>query len=170
MKKFLFSLMMLVTMSTLLVLTSCDNESGPIDKTDEEDKNLVGSINGVKNLDKTVEYLITGPVIIEEGGTLNIPAGTVIKAKQGFENYILVLQGGKINIAGTASEPVTITADKKVKIERKVKTSDNSYQYVEELLRDKLDTKVKIKDKKIIINFTNVADLNRILEVLNVRD
>ena len=54
MKKFLFSLMMLVTMSTLLVLTSCDNESGPIDKTDEEDKNLVGSINGVKNLDKTV--------------------------------------------------------------------------------------------------------------------
>ena len=112
MKKFLFSLMMLVTMSTLLVLTSCDNESGPIDKTDEEDKNLVGSINGVKNLDKTVEYLITGPVIIEEGGTLNIPAGTVIKAKQGFENYILVLQGGKINIAGTASEPVTITADK----------------------------------------------------------
>lgn len=112
MKKYLFSLMMLVTMSTLLVLTSCDNESGPIDKTDEEDKNLVGSINGVKNLDKTVEYLITGPVIIEEGGTLNIPAGTVIKAKQGFENYILVLQGGKINIAGTASEPVTITADK----------------------------------------------------------
>ena len=67
-------------------------------------------------------------------------------------------------------EQETITADKKVKIERKVKTSDNSYQYVEELLRDKLDTKVKIKDKKIIINFTNVADLNRILEVLNVRD
>lgn len=112
MKKYLFSLMMLVTMSTLLVLTSCDNESGPNYKTDEEDKNLVGSINGVKNLDKTVEYLITGPVIIEEGGTLNIPAGTVIKAKQGFENYILVLQGGKINVAGTASEPVTITADK----------------------------------------------------------
>ena len=112
MKKLLFSLMMLVTMTTLLVLTSCDNESGPIEKTDEKDKNLVGSIKEVKNLDKTVEYLITGPVIIEEGGTLNIPAGTVIKAKQGFENYILVLQGGKINIAGTASEPVTITADK----------------------------------------------------------
>ncbi len=112
MKKLLFSLMMLVTMTTLLVLTSCDNESGPIEKTDEKDKNLVGSIKEVKKLDKTVEYLITGPVIIEEGGTLNIPTGTVIKAKQGFENYILVLQGGKINIAGTASEPVTITADK----------------------------------------------------------
>lgn len=59
---------------------------------------------------------------------------------------------------------------KKVKIERKVKTTNNDFKYVEELLREKLDTKVKIKDKKIEISFTNVADLNRILEVLNVRE
>ena len=57
---------------------------------------------------------------------------------------------------------------KKVKIERKPVNSD--FKYVEELLREKLDTKVKIKDKKIEISFTNVADLNRILEVLNVRE
>jgi len=57
---------------------------------------------------------------------------------------------------------------KKVKIERKPVNTD--FKYVEELLRDKLDTKVKIKDKKIEISFTNVADLNRILEVLNVRE
>ena len=57
---------------------------------------------------------------------------------------------------------------KKVKIERK--PVNNDFKYVEELLRDKLDTKVKIKDKKIEISFTNVADLNRILEVLNVRE
>ena len=59
---------------------------------------------------------------------------------------------------------------KKVKIERRTKVQDSNYNYVEELLRDKLDTKVKIKDQKIIINFTNVADLNRILEVLNIRE
>ncbi len=59
---------------------------------------------------------------------------------------------------------------KKVKIERKVKTTNNDFKYVEELLREKLDTKVKIKDRKIEISFTNVADLNRILEVLNVRE
>ena len=56
---------------------------------------------------------------------------------------------------------------KKVKIERK--PVNNDFKYVEELLREKLDTKVKIKDKKIEINFTNVADLNRLLEVLNIR-
>ena len=58
--------------------------------------------------------------------------------------------------------------EKKVKIERK--PVNNDFKYVEELLRDKLDTKVKIKDRKIEIAFTNVADLNRILEVLNVRE
>ena len=57
---------------------------------------------------------------------------------------------------------------KKVKIERK--PINNDFKYVEELLREKLDTKVKIKDRKIEISFTNVADLNRILEVLNVRE
>ena len=62
------------------------------------------------------------------------------------------------------------TKEKKVKIERHTKTVNNDYKYVEELLREKLDTKVKIKDKKIEISFTNVADLNRILEVLNVRE
>ena len=60
--------------------------------------------------------------------------------------------------------------EKKVKIERKAKDTNNDFKYVEELLREKLDTKVKIKDKKIQIAFTNVADLNRILEVLNVRE
>ena len=58
---------------------------------------------------------------------------------------------------------------KKVKMERHISTN-NDYKYVEELLREKLDTKVRIKDKKITISFTNVADLNRILEVLNVKE
>ena len=60
--------------------------------------------------------------------------------------------------------------DKKVKIKRKETKENNDFKYVEEMLKDKLDTKVKIKDKKIQISFTNVADLNRILEVLNVRE
>ena len=60
--------------------------------------------------------------------------------------------------------------EKKVKITRQSKPINNDFKYVEELLREKLDTKVKIKYKKIEISFTNVADLNRILEVLNVRE
>lgn len=58
--------------------------------------------------------------------------------------------------------------EKKVKIERKPKY--NEFKYVEDLFRDKLDTKVRIKDKKIEISFTNTADLNRILEILDIKE
>lgn len=60
--------------------------------------------------------------------------------------------------------------EKKVKIERKPKKINNDYKYVEDILREKLDTKVKIKDKKIEISFTSVADLNRILEIIDIKD
>ena len=44
------------------------------------------------------------------------------------------------------------------------------YKYVEDLLRDKLDSKIRIKENKIEISFTNTADLNRILEILDVKE
>ncbi len=50
------------------------------------------------------------------------------------------------------------------------KPKNDEFKYVQDLLRDKLDTKVKIKDKKIEISFTNTADLNRILEILNIKE
>ena len=63
----------------------------------------------------------------------------------------------------------TPSVEKKVKIVRK-SSSSSEYKYVEDMLRDKLDTKVKIKERKIEISFSNVADLNRILEILNVKE
>ena len=55
--------------------------------------------------------------------------------------------------------------EKKNKIKRERKT--NEFVYAEEILRNHLDAKVKIKEKKIEITFTNNADLNRILEIIN---
>ena len=60
--------------------------------------------------------------------------------------------------------------ERKNKINRQSKESNNEYKYVEDLFREKLDTKVKIRNKKIEISFSNVADLNRILDVLNVKE
>lgn len=57
---------------------------------------------------------------------------------------------------------------KKVKINRS--NANNQYKYVEDLLRDKFDTKVSVKSKKIEIVFNNSADLNRILEILDIKD
>ena len=53
------------------------------------------------------------------------------------------------------------------KINRK---EDYDYSYVENLMCDKLGTKVKIKNNKMTISFNNVNDLNRILELLNISE
>lgn len=57
---------------------------------------------------------------------------------------------------------------KKVKVNRKPVSSE--YKYIEDILRDKFDSKVSVKSKKIEISYNSVADLNRILEVLGVKD
>ena len=64
----------------------------------------------------------------------------------------------------------TQTAEKKNKIEKHTNVTRKDYLYVEELLREKLDTKVKVKENKIEINFSNTADLNRILDILNIKE
>ena len=61
-------------------------------------------------------------------------------------------------------------SEKKVKINRKRIPSRSEFAHLEEVLKDRLDTKVKIKDSKLIISFENVADLNRILEIINLGD
>src|SRR5690625_830852 len=96
--------------STTMISCSSDDDSSDTTIVETQDE-LVGSIAGERTLDPSITYTITGPVIVEEGGVLNIPAGTTIKAKKGFNNYILVLQGGKIYANGTAVNPVRITAD-----------------------------------------------------------
>lgn len=44
----------------------------------------------------------------------------------------------------------------------------NPYLYIEDGLKEKLGTKVKITDKKIEISFVNSKDLARILEIMNI--
>lgn len=112
MKKIFLNFMMAIAMLSTVALTSCNDKNDkpkPVDPT--EDNKLAGTVNNTKTLKADVEYSLAGPLLVEKGGVLNIPAGTVIKAKKGFGNYILVLRGGKININGTAKKPVTMTAD-----------------------------------------------------------
>ena len=58
--------------------------------------------------------------------------------------------------------------ERKNKITRKSSEKSHEYDYVEELLADKLGTKVKVKNNKLEIKFTNSNDLNRILEIMNL--
>lgn len=107
--KNLSKLSIVILLSLVSILISCSKDPAiEIPVTEDE---LAGSITDTKTLDASVAYTIDGPVLIEDGGVLNIPAGTMITAKKGFNSYILVLQGGKINVNGTAENPVIMTAD-----------------------------------------------------------
>ena len=65
-------------------------------------------------------------------------------------------------------DKVKVSSEQKKKVETKKKR--NEYEYVQDMLREKLDTKVKIKDKKIEITFVSTQDLNRILEIMNIKE
>ncbi len=60
-------------------------------------------------------YKLLGKLVVKDGGSLTIPAGTVIEAKGGQISYIAVAQGGQIFINGTADAPVVMTCDTKIK-------------------------------------------------------
>ena len=52
---------------------------------------------------------------------------------------------------------------------KKTKTKSNQYDYIEEVIKDKLGTKVVIDNHKIQISFASDGDLRRILEELNIK-
>lgn len=108
MKKFILSLMAITVVMMSLIFNSCKPEDSVV-----EPQGIAGSIGAgqTENLVAGTDYILDGPLIVEDGGVLNIAAGTVIKANKGFSNYILVLQGGKINVNGTAENPVRMTAN-----------------------------------------------------------
>ena len=72
---------------------------------------LNGNLTQNKTLTANTSYSLTGSYIVQDGATLTIEAGTKISAdKGGVDVYIAVLKGGKIDIKGTADNPVVMTS------------------------------------------------------------
>ena len=69
---------------------------------------LSGTIDEDTTLDAATQYTIDGDVEVASGVTLTIPAGTQMVANGGAENYLAILQGGQIDIQGTAANPVVM--------------------------------------------------------------
>jgi hypothetical protein len=77
-------------------------------------------ITGTLTLDATKVYALKGLIVVTNGAKLVIPAGTVIRCSADLsvtpKNYatIVVERGGKIEITGTATNPVVMTSAKAV--------------------------------------------------------
>ena len=108
------SAMAMIAMFGAMSLTSCsddDNNDGGGGGQTGATVEIGGTVEGTMRLDATKEYHLTSTLVVPDGATLEIPAGTTIKAAQGFDKYILVAQGGKIDARGTADNPIIFTAD-----------------------------------------------------------
>ena len=105
MKRLFVNFMTFAAMATALTFTACSSDSDGDDNGNGNGGNgggtgssivvgeniLSGTLTGEQTLDAK-EYILNGTVIIADGGRLNIPAGTTIKAREGFSSYLLVAQ------------------------------------------------------------------------------
>jgi len=96
---------------------SVTNNNGSTSNPDPEDPtgenvNLEGSYDENLTLDAANTYTLTGPLIMNEGSRLVIPAGTIIQAQSGdgAGTYIAISQGATINAQGTAENPIIMTS------------------------------------------------------------
>ena len=91
---------------------STTNNNNGDGSTNNDVITMQGNYTADLTLDATKSYLITGPVIFENGTTLTIPAGTIIKAAAtGADVYLAIAQGAKIMAEGTASQPIIFTSN-----------------------------------------------------------
>ena len=80
----------------------------------QEDYLLTGTLNSDKTLDPTVIWSMQGRVIVPNGVTLTIPAGTIIKSKAGTganATSLVIARGGKLFAQGTESSPIIMTSE-----------------------------------------------------------
>jgi len=71
-----------------------------------------GSLTGTVNWTKNNIYLLKGFVRVQDGGVLNIEAGTVIFGDTETKGTLIIQKGGQIFAEGTAQEPIVMTSEK----------------------------------------------------------
>lgn len=101
----------LTVVAGLLTACSTSDDNGPSSTFEVNPSDFKGNINdGEVILNANTVYNLTGALVVRDGATLTIPAGTEIHATGGTAAYIAVAQGGKIFINGTANNPVIMTS------------------------------------------------------------
>lgn len=92
-----------------------DDGSCTYNTTNPTDKDIVevtSDITGQTTWTKDKIYRLNGFVRVQDGGVLNIEAGTVIFGDTETKGTLIVQRGGKIYAEGTASEPIVMTSEK----------------------------------------------------------
>ncbi|MGV3539426.1 MAG: T9SS C-terminal target domain-containing protein [Rufibacter sp.] len=105
-------LSLLLLASVALGFTSCDDEEGndpaPIVKGNAD---LQGTISANRTLDADTVYSLKGFVYVDNGATLTIEPGTIIKGDKATQGTLIIQRGAKINAQGTPEKPIVFTSN-----------------------------------------------------------
>lgn len=105
-----------VTLLTVLGAAACDDDPVGVEdppETPESSAVLSGNLTGDRTLSADTTYHIQGIVIVEDGASLTIPAGTLLLGDVDITpSALIVRRGGKLFSNGTAEAPVVFTSER----------------------------------------------------------
>ena len=98
-----------ILLAALAAVVACK----PTEPVENKDKVVTGIITEDTYWYADTAYEMSGKVVVEEGATLFIEAGTTIQARDGqgsVSTALIIAQGGKIEAIGTSEAPIVFTS------------------------------------------------------------
>lgn len=112
MKKSILAFSVLTTIA-LISCSSNDDNGSTIGPTEPTIVSVSGSITSNTTWTSNVIYQLNQKVVVQDGATLTIEPGTIIKGSSGtgsLASALVIARGGKLMAQGTATEPIIFTS------------------------------------------------------------
>lgn len=104
---------MIVACGGLFYLTSCSDDDGPTIEQPGEENLVTSDITSDVTWETGNTYILGGRIFVNEGATLTIEPGVIVKGEAGTgtnATALVVARGAKIDAQGTASQPIIFTS------------------------------------------------------------
>ncbi len=125
-------------------------------------RSYVTNILGLLQLPEEVkDYIITNQISMGHARVLS-----KLIDKEQMKNLAQKIVEEGLSVRALENLASQETYKRRKQIQRKTTKESDEYQEIENVLEEKLGTKIKIKNNKLMISFTNTNDLNRILEIM----
>ena len=106
-------LSLIVACGGLFCLSSCSDDDGPTIEQPGEENLVTTDITSDVTWETGNTYILAGRIFINEGATLTIEPGVIVKGEAGTgtnATALVVARGAKIHAEGTSSQPIIFTS------------------------------------------------------------
>jgi hypothetical protein len=107
------SIFSMIALGAIILFSSCEKDPDSVVPDVGVPFTLQGTYTSDVRVTSDTTWTISGRVIIEDGATLTIEPGSILKATGGLganASCIIIAKGGKIMAEGTAAKPIIMTS------------------------------------------------------------